>query len=40
MRLLVAEDSQNGTCNRARHQQVEDPGAELDVLNGVGTTDF
>src|SRR5215472_6161444 len=40
MRLLAVEASQNGTYNRARYQQVEDLGAELYVLNGVGTTDF
>lgn len=40
MRLLAVEASQNGDYNRARYQQVEDLGAELCVLNGVGTEDF
>lgn len=40
MRLLAVEASQNGDYNRARYQQVEDLGAELFVLNGVGTAGF
>lgn len=40
MRLLAVEASQNGTYNRARYQTIEGLGAELHVLNGVGTADF
>jgi biotin carboxylase len=40
LRLLAVEASQNGAYNRPRYQQVEDLGAELYVLNGVGAADF
>jgi biotin carboxylase len=40
IRLLAVEASQNGVYNRPRYQQVEDLGAELHVLNGVGTAGF
>jgi biotin carboxylase len=40
MRLLAIEASQNGAYSRPRYQQVEELGAELHVLNGVGTAGF
>lgn len=40
MKLLALEASQNATYYRSRYQQVEECGAELFVLNGLGTSDF
>jgi biotin carboxylase len=40
MRLLALEAGQNGSYSRPRYQQVEDLGADLYVLNGIGTPDF
>jgi biotin carboxylase len=40
MRLLAVEASQNGDYNRSRYQQAEELGAELYVLNGLGSSDF
>lgn len=40
MKLLAMEARQNATYYRSRYQQVQDYGAELYVLNGIGTPDF
>jgi hypothetical protein len=40
MKLLAVEASQNATYYRSRYEQLEQYGAELFVLNGVGTPDF
>lgn len=40
MKLLALEARQNATYYQSRYQQVQDLGAELYVLNGVGTPDF
>jgi hypothetical protein len=40
MRLLAVEASQNGNYSRARYSQVEDLGADLHVLNGLGNSGF
>jgi biotin carboxylase len=40
MRLLAVEARQNATYYLSRYQQVEEFGAELFVLNGVGEPDF
>jgi biotin carboxylase len=40
MKLLALEARQNATYYQSRYQQVQDFGAELYVLNGIGTPDF
>lgn len=40
MKLLALEASQNATYYVSRYRQVEELGAELYVLNGLGTEDF
>jgi biotin carboxylase len=40
MRLLAVEASQNGTYSRSRYQRAEELGADLHVLNGLGSPDF
>lgn len=40
MKLLAIEASQNATYYISRYQQVQDLGAEVYVLNGLGTEDF
>ncbi|MFJ3517352.1 MULTISPECIES: ATP-grasp domain-containing protein [unclassified Streptomyces] len=40
MKLLAIEASQNATYYISRYQQVEALGAEVHVLNGIGTEDF
>jgi biotin carboxylase len=40
MRLLAVEASQNGAFSLPRYQQVEELGADLYVLNGVGSPGF
>ena len=40
MRLLAIEASQNGHYQHARYQQMAELGADLHVLNGLGTPDF
>ncbi|MEU8434338.1 ATP-grasp domain-containing protein [Streptomyces sp. NPDC029216] len=40
MKLLAVEASQNATYYVSRYRQVEELGAELYVLNGLGTEDF
>jgi biotin carboxylase len=40
MKLLGVEASQNSEYYKARYQQIVDLGADLYVLNGIGTEDF
>ncbi|MFC4061542.1 ATP-grasp domain-containing protein [Planomonospora corallina] len=40
MKLLALEARQNGAYYQSRYRQVADLGAELYVLNGIGTPDF
>ncbi|MEU9158707.1 ATP-grasp domain-containing protein [Streptomyces sp. NPDC048424] len=40
MKLLAIEASQNATYYVSRYQQIEALGAEVHVLNGIGTEDF
>ncbi|MFF0552168.1 ATP-grasp domain-containing protein [Streptomyces sp. NPDC004311] len=40
MKLLAIEASQNATYYISRYQQIEERGAEVFVLNGIGTEDF
>lgn len=40
MKLLGVEASQNSEYYKARYQQIADLGADLYVLNGIGTDDF
>lgn len=40
MKLLGLEAVQNGTYYVSRYQQIEEMGARLHVLNGLGDTDF
>jgi len=40
MKLLAIEARQNSTYYLSRYRQVEDMGAELHVLNGIGNADF
>ncbi|GAT70700.1 ATP-dependent carboxylate-amine ligase ATP-grasp [Planomonospora sphaerica] len=40
MRLLALEARQNASYYQSRYRQVADLGAELYVLNGIGTPDF
>lgn len=40
MKLLAIEASQNATYYISRYQQIEALGAEVHVLNGIGTEDF
>ena len=40
MKLLAIEAQQNSTYYLSRYQQIVDFGAELFVLNGIGSDDF